>query len=77
MSQKIPSGIDWKREKCVFEHDGFVFKRGGSHWVGEKLGVLRPVIIPEYESIGPDITHRNMRTAGMSRARFLELLAKC
>jgi predicted RNA binding protein YcfA (HicA-like mRNA interferase family) len=77
---RIPP-VDWRRLRCVFEHDGFVFKkrsrRGGSHWVGEKTGVARPIIIPEYDSIGLDIITRNMRTAGMTRERFLELLQRC
>ena len=70
--------ISWRRLRCVFEHDGFVFKKGkGSHWVGEKPGVTRPVVIPEYDEIGLDIIKSNMRTAGMSRERYLELLRKC
>jgi hypothetical protein len=58
--------------------DGFVFRKGkGDHWVGEKSGVLRPVVIPAYSEIGLDIVLANMRTAGMSRSRFLKLLEKC
>ena len=60
------------------ELDGFVFKKEkGSHWVGEKRGVARPVVIPEYDEIGLDIIRSNMRTAGMSRERYLELLRNC
>ncbi|MFI5395312.1 MAG: hypothetical protein ACHQ9S_07240 [Candidatus Binatia bacterium] len=63
----------------MFQHDGFTFSkrsRGGtSHWVGEKPGVTRPVIVPEYDEVGLDIIKANMRTAGMSRERFLELLS--
>jgi predicted RNA binding protein YcfA (HicA-like mRNA interferase family) len=70
-----------KRLICVFEHDGFKVRkrsRGGtSHWVGEKPGVVRPVIVPEYDEVGLDIITANMRTAGMSRERFLELLSRC
>ena len=71
--------VDWQTLRCVFEHDGFVFKKrtGGSHWVGEKDGVLRPIVIPEYDEVGIDIIKANMRTAGMSRARFLRLLEEC
>jgi len=36
------SPVHWKRLRCVFEHDGFVFKTGkGDHWKGEKAGVAR------------------------------------
>jgi hypothetical protein len=44
--------------------------------VGEKPGVPRPVVIPEYREIALDIIRANMRTAGMSRERYLELLEK-
>lgn len=71
--------LHWKQLICVFEQDGFSFKkrsrRGTSHWVGEKPGVTRPVIVPEYDEVGLDIITANMRTAGMSRERFLELLS--
>jgi predicted RNA binding protein YcfA (HicA-like mRNA interferase family) len=69
--------ISWKRLKRVFELDGFVFRKGkGDHWVGEKPGVMRPVVIPEYREIALDIIRGNMRTAGMSRERYLKLLKK-
>jgi hypothetical protein len=72
------SPMPWRRLRCVFELDGFAFRKGkGDHWVGEKKGVLRPVVIPQYSEVGLDIIHANMRTAGMSRSRFLELLKKC
>jgi predicted RNA binding protein YcfA (HicA-like mRNA interferase family) len=63
----------------VFELDGFVFKRGkGSHRVGEKKGVERPlVVIPEYSEIGLDIIRSNLRTAGITLERYLELQKKC
>jgi hypothetical protein len=35
------------------------------------------VIVPEYDEVGLDIIKANMRTAGMSRERFLELLRRC
>jgi hypothetical protein len=38
--------------------------------------VLRPVVIPEYREIARDIIRANMRTVGMSRERYLELLKK-
>jgi predicted RNA binding protein YcfA (HicA-like mRNA interferase family) len=70
--------LHWKQLIRVFQRDGFRFSkrsRGGtSHWVGEKPGVARPVVVPEYDEVGLDIIKANMRTAGMSRERFLELL---
>jgi len=73
--------VHWKRLKCVFEHDGFQFSRrqrgGSSHWIGVKEGMSRPVVVPEYDEILLDIIQSNMRTARMSRERYLQLLAEC
>ncbi|MCG7945829.1 MAG: type II toxin-antitoxin system HicA family toxin [Candidatus Thiodiazotropha taylori] len=69
--------ISWKKLKKIFEADGFVKDRiTGDHIVMVKDGVLRPVIIPKYSSVGRDIILNNMRTAGMSRDRYFELLNK-
>ena len=68
----------WKTLECVFLRDGFVFVRqSSSHRVYEKPGVLRPVIIPEYEEIDIEIIKRLTHTAGMSRAKYFRLLADC
>ena len=70
--------VSWKKLRCVFEQDGFVFKHGkGDHWKGEKAGVARPIVIPAYDEVGLDIIRSCMRTAGMSRDRYLQLLKKC
>jgi hypothetical protein len=70
--------VSWKRLRCVFELDGYGFTKGkGSHWVGRKAGVSRPVVIPEYDEIALDIIKSNLRSAGMSRERYLALLAQC
>ena len=63
---------------CIFEHDGFTCVRHeGDHLVLTKPGVLRPVVIPTYRSIPVFIIKNNMRTASMSRERYLELLKQC
>jgi predicted RNA binding protein YcfA (HicA-like mRNA interferase family) len=67
----------WKVLEAVFLRDGFVFARqSSSHRVYEKSGVLRPLIIPQYEEIDIDIIKGLLRTAGLSRARYFELLKK-
>lgn len=80
MNERI-APVHWRKLVCVFEKVGFTFRkragRGGSHWVGERPGTLRPVIIPEYAAVGRDIIHSNLRTAGVDRERYLELLAQC
>jgi len=37
-------------------------------------GVKRAVVIPEYEEIDVDIIKNNMRTVGMTREQYFELL---
>lgn len=65
----------WKTLEAVFLRDGFVFVRqASSHKVYEKNGVLRPVIIPQYEEIDVDIIRGLLRTAGMSRNRYFDIL---
>ena len=69
--------VDWRTLVRVFELDGFRQERTkGSHISLVKDGIKRPVVIPTYSEIGPDIITSNMRTAGMSRERYFELLEK-
>ncbi|OGL39116.1 MAG: hypothetical protein A2042_07905 [Candidatus Schekmanbacteria bacterium GWA2_38_11] len=76
MPRLIP--VHWKKLKCVFEKVGFKVERvEGSHLILTKPGVSRPVVIPKYENIDIDIIKSNMRTAGMSREQYFELLKKC
>ena len=42
-----------------------------------KEGIKRPLIIPVYKDVDVDIIRGLMRTAGMSRERFFQLLAEC
>ncbi len=75
MSRLAPA--DWRTLVRVFEADGFTQDRTtGSHVVLTKPGIARPVIIPKYSEVGLDIIRNNMRTAGMSRERYLELLRR-
>ena len=70
--------VKWKILECVFMKDGFVFERQeGSHRSYVKEGVLRPVIIPTYPEVDVNIIRGNMRTAGMTRERYFQLLEQC
>ena len=70
--------IHWKVLECIFQKDGFVFDRQqGDHKLYVKAGVIRPIIIPTYKEIDLDIIKSNMRTAGMDRRRYFELLKSC
>ena len=39
-------------------------------------GAKRAVVIPEYDEIDTDIIKNNMRTVGMTREEYFELLKK-
>jgi predicted RNA binding protein YcfA (HicA-like mRNA interferase family) len=69
--------LSWKILEKIFILDGFVYKKTrGDHRLYEKPGVIRPIVIPMYDEVDDDIIHTNMRTAGMSRDRYFELLKK-
>ena len=73
MSRITPT--DWRTLVKVFEADGFHVDRiASSHVIMTKLGVARPVVIPKYPEVGRDIILSNLRTAGMPRNRYLQLL---
>jgi len=60
----------------VFEAEGFILKRQkGDHLILTKLGVRRPVVIKTSPHQTP-VTHilTNLRTAGITRQRYFELL---
>ena len=70
--------IPWRLLECIFLKYGFVFERQkGSHRSYTKKGVLRTVVIPTYKEIDTEIIRQNMRTAGMVRDKYFELLKKC
>jgi predicted RNA binding protein YcfA (HicA-like mRNA interferase family) len=49
----------------------------GSHIKLEKAGTARPLIVPRYDEVGIDIIQNLIRTAGINREAFLELLELC
>lgn len=72
------SPVHWKTLECVFLKAGFEFEREtDTHRVYVKKGIIRPVIIPKYKEVGRDIITNNMRTAGMTRKEYFELLSRC
>ena len=67
----------WRTLERVLLRAGFVFVRqASSHRVYEKPGVLRPIIIPEYEEVDAAIIQGLLRTAKMSRAEYLRYLSE-
>jgi predicted RNA binding protein YcfA (HicA-like mRNA interferase family) len=71
------SPVSYRQLVKVFEAEGFVWVRTeGDHMVFTKSGVIRPVVIPKYASVPVFIIKNNMRSAGMSRDRYFELLSQ-
>ena len=77
MSRKITS-IPYTLLLKIFEADGFSIVRiKGDHIIMTKPGVKRPLVIKNSPKRVP-VTHirTNMRTAGMNRERYFQLLEK-
>ena len=71
------SPVSYKQLVKIFEADGFVCVRiEGDHMVFTKRGVIRPVVIPMYASVPVFIIKNNLKTAGISRERYFELLGQ-
>jgi predicted RNA binding protein YcfA (HicA-like mRNA interferase family) len=71
------SPVSYKELVKVFETDGFQHVRTeGDHMVFTKAGVIRPIVIPKYAAVPVFIIKNNLRTAGISRERYFELLGK-
>ncbi len=69
------SPVSYKLLVRVFEAGGFRYVRQeGDHMVFTKPGILRPVVIPKYASVPVFVIKNNLRTAGMSRERYFQLL---
>ena len=60
----------------IFKAEGFVFSRiKGSHYIYEKEGNARPVIIPRHgKEVSPRIIETNLRAANISREKYFQLL---
>jgi predicted RNA binding protein YcfA (HicA-like mRNA interferase family) len=68
---------NWRTLEAVFLTAGFRFARQeGSHRSYVKPGVARPVVIPVYSSVPVFIIRTNLKTAGLSREQYLELLKR-
>jgi len=67
--------VHWKVLENVFLAVGFQFARQeGSHRSYTKSGVSRPIVIPAYDEIPVSIIKNNLRTAGISREEYFQLL---
>jgi len=69
--------IDWKTLMKIFEAFGCKCKRKhGSHHILSYPGAKRVVVIPEYDEVDVEIIKNNMRTVGMTREQYFDLLKK-
>lgn len=70
--------VSYKILTCVFELDGFsLVRETDDHLIYTKPGVIRPVVIPKYHEVPVFIIKNDLRTAGMSRERYFDLLERC
>jgi predicted RNA binding protein YcfA (HicA-like mRNA interferase family) len=66
---------DWKTQLKVFQLYGCEYiRKKGSHHVLRYPNAKRAVVIPKYAEIDADIIKSNMRTVGMTREEYFELL---
>jgi predicted RNA binding protein YcfA (HicA-like mRNA interferase family) len=65
-----------KLEKVLLAK-GFRFARQkGDHRTYVKEGAARPVVVPTYDEVPVPIITNNLRTAGISREEYFELLTE-
>ena len=73
MPKIVPS--HWKTQILLFEKYGCTYKRKkGSHHILTCPSAKRAVVIPEYNEIDVEIIKNNMRTVGMTREEYFELI---
>lgn len=69
--------VDYKILLKIFQMFGCTYKRkAGSHHILTYAGAKRVVVITEYDEIDIEIIKNNMRTVGMTREQYFELLKK-
>ncbi len=67
--------VHWRTLERVFLAAGFRFVRQqGSHRSYVKPGIARPVVIPTYDENPVSIIRNNLKTAGISRDEYFNLL---
>lgn len=69
--------IHWRKLLKIFELDGCTLVgQTGDHLELKKAGAKRRIVIPKYRDIPVFIIENNLKTAGISRKRYFELLQK-
>ena len=66
---------DWRTQVKIFEKFGCKYERQkGDHLIYSYPKARRPIIIPKYDEITVTIIRINMKTVGMSRKEYFEIL---
>jgi len=67
--------ISAKKFRKILEKAGFTCVRiEGDHYVYTKVGILRPLVIPDWDEVPVFIIKNNLRTAGLSRDDYFTYL---
>ena len=67
--------ISAKKFMKILEKAGFTCVRiEGDHYVYTKVGILRPLVIPDWDEVPVFIIKNNLRTAGLSRDDYFTYL---
>jgi predicted RNA binding protein YcfA (HicA-like mRNA interferase family) len=67
--------VHYRKLVRILEREGFVLARErGDHMVFTKAEIARPVVVPRYDPLPVFIIKNVLRTAGISRERYFELL---
>lgn len=75
MPRIVPIPPDKLRK--VVEMAGFKCTRiEGDHYIYTKKGIQRPVVMPNWHTVPVFIIQNNLRTAGINRDEYFELLSK-
>ena len=69
--------IGWKRfEKFLLEIGCEFVSQEGSHRKYKKAGLLRPIIIPMTGDLTTFVVLNNLRTLGVSKKVFVEMISR-
>lgn len=69
--------IHWRKLLKICELEGCILVgQTGDHLELKKMGAKRRIVIPKYRDIPVFIIENNLKTTGISRKRYFELLQK-
>ncbi|MDO8558954.1 MAG: type II toxin-antitoxin system HicA family toxin [bacterium] len=69
--------ISYKKLVRIFELEGFRHRSTkGDHLIYTKVGISRPIVVPKYEEIPVFVIKNNLKSAGITRERYFELLKR-